>query len=61
MMYFALVPKMVRGRSLIRTSGDYELMIGTKIRTTCTYFESAVYFTTIPLLNMKNGFSSSAH
>lgn len=34
--------------------GDYELMIGTMIRTTCTYFQSAVYFIMIPLLNMKN-------
>lgn len=34
--------------------GDYELMIGTMICTTCTYFESAVYFIMIPLLNMKN-------
>lgn len=33
--------------------GDYELMIGTMIRTTYTYFESAVYFIMIPLLNMK--------
>lgn len=33
--------------------GDYELMIGTMIRTTCTYFEYAVYFIMIPLLNMK--------
>lgn len=38
---------------MIRKVGDYELMTGTMIHTTCTYFESAVYFTMIPLLNMK--------
>lgn len=34
--------------------GDYELMIGAMMRTTCTYYESAVYFIMIPLPNMKN-------